>query len=415
MGSTTGTAWKMAGIASVLQNWGVVTSIVAYGAALATIEHDLATTRAMASIATSLQLLALGLMSPVVGILLQRVPLRVLLVAGVALGAAGSLVVAFAPHIYWVLAAYALLIGPSSCILGPVTVATLVSRWFDKDRGTALSLANVPIFLLVVPPGAAWLIEAGGRPLLFGVLAAGYLLLLPLIAMVRERPDAVAALAVAADDVVPMPQPSAILTNGQLLARWRFWVLNLGVGVLTGSGVAYTTHGYQIIADKGIDLTLAASVLSAYGLGTVLGVFVFGWLIDRIGALPSLVLGGGILAGLWIAFGLVLQLQPLYLISGLFGATMGSVVAMHGAAITELFGPANVSRAMGLAYFLKIPFLFGFPYLLGKLHDMQHDYVMSLVITAVLVAVAAAMFTILALASRGGKDSDSHALGATLR
>ena len=397
------TGWRMAGIGGIAQNCGVVMPIVAYGTALAVIQEDLGTTRGMASLATSVELLALGLLSPLVGNLLQRVSLRATMTVGAVLGFLGHLVVAFAPHFYVVLGAYALLIGPSACLLGPVPVATLVSRWFDKDRGKALGLANVPVFLLFVPPAAAVLLEIGGRQLLFCVLAGMFVLLLPLIQMVQERPDQAPEPAIPVIAGAVAAEPARVLTNLQFLRDWRFWALNMGIGILTGSGTAYTTHGVQIVVGKGIDLTLAASVMSAYGMGTVIGVVVFGWLIDRIGSLPSLVLGTLALAGLWGAFGIFIELTPLLAISAIFGATMGSVVAMHGAAVTELFGAPSVSRGMGLSYFLKIPFLFGFPYLLGRLYDLHDNYELALAVTAGMVTVAALLFMFLAFTQRGRK------------
>lgn len=392
----------MVGIAFLAQNCAVVMAAAAYGTALTTFQEELHTTRATASFAIGVMYLALGALSPVAGNMLQRVSLRTTMGIGALMSVAGYVLVARATDFTMVLVAYGLLLGPAACLLGPLAAATLVSRWFEKDRGKALGMANMPLFMLFVPPISAFLLTHGGREMLFLALAGVFVLLFLLTRAVIDHPEQVGQSVRRAEHAQGSPAfNDAPISNVTFLTDGRFWLLNLAVGILTGFGGAYVAHAVPIATSKGIGLEAASTVMSSYGVGTLGGALVLGWLIDRIGALRSLVLSAFILACLWAALGTVSDLSALLLISGLIGAAMGGAVAMHAAAINELFGAASISRGMGLSYFLKIPFLFGCAPLLGHFFDTRGNYDFALTVSAVAVAFSMAIFVFMAIFMQG--------------
>src|SRR5690606_3019468 len=145
--------------------------------------------RATASIGIAVMYLALGLFSPIFGNLLQHVTLRGAMGFGAVISVIGNLVVAKADNFTAVLLTYGFLLGPAACLLGPLAAATLVSRWFEKDRGKALGMANMAVFMLVSPPVAAYLLIQGGREMLFLVLAGLSILVFFLSRAVIDHPE----------------------------------------------------------------------------------------------------------------------------------------------------------------------------------------------------------------------------------
>jgi MFS family permease len=106
----------------------------------------------------------------------------------------------------------------------------------------------------------------------------------------------------------------------------------------------------------GITAKLAASLLSIMSLIGIVGTNLFGWIVDRLGAVLAMVvvvLDGGVL---W----LLLLLHPSYpaaaVIIGLIGLHAAGVVPVFSAALSEVFGKESFSRAYGLVQLIILPF-----------------------------------------------------------
>lgn len=395
--------WRMVAIGFLAQSSAAYMAMATYGAVLPTLERELATTRAMASLALGMMLVSLGVVSPFVGNLLQRVSIRNAMTTGAVLSGAGYVMIAYATDIWQVLAVYTLVIGPAACLLGPLTVSTLVSRWFDRNRGKALAIANVPAFLLVAQPIAAQLVIHGGRVLSFLALAGLFALLIPLTRLVIDRPEQIGQTPLAmTGDEVPVERPGSghLLTTRELFRDIRFWLLSFAVGILTGAGSAFIAHVAAMATQKGIPLATASTLLSFFGAGAIVGAFVFGWLVDRIGPLVALVINTAIQAVVWTAFIVVENLTLLWMCSALVGAGMGALVALHSTAINQIFGVQNFSRVMGFSYFLKMPFLLGSAPLAGLLFDLSGSYATALLATGIAIGTSSVIFLMMEISSR---------------
>jgi len=195
-----------------------------------------------------------------------------------------------------VLAVYAFALGPGAVLMGIIPSAALVSRWFSTGRGKALGVANMPLFILVIPPVAASIVLEHGHTALFAFSAVLAGLLVPALFFVVDYPKDrnLAPYGERKSQIEPESVPTAgesladgaAVDTGSLFRDARFWLLSISVGVLLGGGTFYTTHIIGIAAEKGIPLQTAAALLSLYGVGTILGAVAFGWLADRIGLSP---------------------------------------------------------------------------------------------------------------------------------
>jgi hypothetical protein len=83
-------------------------------------------------------------------------------------------------------------------------------------------------------------------------------------------------------------------------------------------------------------------------------------------------------------------------VAGVIGAGMGAVVALHSAAVNEIFGSINFSRAMGFSYFIKVPFLFGAAPLAGYFYDLYSNYNFALLFYGACIALSSFIFASLA-------------------
>ena len=70
---------------------------------------------------------------------------------GAAFAGTGYLSLAFAPTMFAALAAYALLVGPGIAMFGNFASSLLAGGWFPASRGRAVGLANVSLFVALMP------------------------------------------------------------------------------------------------------------------------------------------------------------------------------------------------------------------------------------------------------------------------
>ncbi len=364
--------WLLVVIAAVAQNCAIGLNFAAYGTMIGALEARYGTSRALIASGPGAFVLSLSLCSPLVGGLLQRASVRTVMMA----------------------ALYGLLIGPGACLLGIVPAATLVGNWFVRDRGKALGLINMPILLLVMPPLFGLMLPRIGVNGVFLTIAAIYLvILLPLLGII-DRPDMIGQTARGAEDGAGAASASetAPLTKRQLLAMPRFWMLSIAVGLLTSGGTMIVVHFVPFGLGRGFSLSQAALLISAFGGAGMVGALFFGWLVDRIGAVNTLIINALAQALLWLGLFPALGLPLMLTLAGSFGACAGAIIAIHGAAINELFGRQSFSQAMGLSYLLKLPFIVGSAPLAGWLFDRTDNYLTAFGLQIIAFVAAALIF-----------------------
>ncbi len=368
--------WRMVALAFLVLNFALGINFTAYGALVEAIQREFATSRALASAGPSVLNLAMGLLAPFAGAVMRRVPLRTLMIIGALMNAGGYLLITQLHSIYLMLASYALLIGPGFCLLGVIPCTTLVSNWFIEGRGKAIGIINMPLGNTLMPLVAAFLLQSFGLRMTF--LACGLLLLalVPLILMIIDRPDRIGQQArgaqIALDDAA---HKAAAMTSGQILRFPPFWVLTLGVGLLSAGGMVMVTHLVALGMGRGLALPSASLLLAGFGVAGVAGAPIFGWLSDKVG-------GGRAFAILCLAqvppwLGLIVaggSLALLLLLALLIGLCSNAILTLFGTTTSEWLGPPNVSAGMGLCYLLQIPFLFGAAPLAGAMFDATGGY-----------------------------------------
>lgn len=378
--------WRMVAIAFLAQNCAVGLCYGSYGPLIETLQTEFHTSRTLAASGLSVMSLFMGLSSPMVGALVQRFSLRMLMVLGAIGNAIGFFLLSIAGSIEMVLAIFGFVIGPSVGLLGIVPTSTLINNWFLAARGRALGIINTSFFIFLAPVAAATILQIFGMRAVFASIAVIFVALLPILAFVVTRPEDIGQTQLGRTAAVAIPHAPTdeAASSWQIATSKPFWMLGILIGFLTAAGIMMLTHLVPMAQSKGIGLESASLLLSVYGMAGVLGALLFGWLADRVGGGMAM----GIQALTWIPPWMLLltvegNFSIMLLLSIWMGLCSGSIVVLLGVTMGEWIGQANFARAMGLVYFLKIPFMFVAGPLGGAIFDLTGSYDWAIILHAV--------------------------------
>jgi MFS family permease len=294
-------------------------------------------------------------------------------------------------------------------LAGSIGPATLVTRWFNHNRGLALGLVHLPIVIAIVPVALNAFIGSYGYVAAYLTLAGfAAVLMLPLTALTVDHPPGY---------VPPVAEGGAkrtadgSLSVTQLLGNPRFWALSLANVASTTSSVMLGSllvpMGQSWHFTRG-ESALLASIMSLVGIA---GSVLFGWIADKIGGSRALAVVGFDCAVLWG----ILLLQPPFpvvaLVVGLIGMHGAAAIPSLGRAITDIFGQPSYSRGFGLNTVIAMPFMFAG--IIGGARVARETGSFALPITCMVVFFSLAI--VLALyASSGERRGRRPALAAEL-
>ena len=289
--------WRVIVICFFAQNLAMAMAFGTFGPMLASTEVHFGVSRGVAATGMGFIMLSIGALSPVLGSLLQRIPVRLAMLAGALVSSAGYWGLALVQSFKVALLMYGL-IGAGVCLLGILGPLVLINRWFATNRAKTLSLVNLPIALFLTPYIIAGVLPAYGRFTVLCVMGAAFLLMVPLLLSLVEHPVTVANTTAIADKAdIRDPEPNEGI--GSILSNPAFWLVSLGIGVIAGAGTAFVVHIVPFGMDKAMSAHAASALLSVYSGCGIFGTLLLGWLADRIGPPTTLVIAAAVMAVLW--------------------------------------------------------------------------------------------------------------------
>jgi MFS family permease len=343
---TTGRAWLL--LAAAFATFSIGAGFMhAYTVFLVTFIDVFGWTRAQVSVAYAVAQFVNGASSPLVGLLVDRLGTRRLILIGGCVLAVGLLISSEANALWQVVVVYGVVMTLGSNCLGLVVFVPLLSRLFVRNRGMAVSVVqsangfarafSAPVTTMMIA-GLGW----RGAYLWQGVFMAA--VIIPLAALFRGEGR-------------PAPrrtgdgQPTEGWTLRQAMRTPHFWLLAL-VYMFTGLGsFLVALHQLAFAIDIGFDKLYAAEVL---GLGAFLslpGVIVTGTLSDYIGReLSAVVTYGTSIFGVICALLITSPDQHLllWLHSCFFGLTWGARGPAITAKTADLFPGPNLGTILGM-------------------------------------------------------------------
>jgi MFS family permease len=332
--------------------------------------------RGATAAAFSISAITQGLLSPVVGILVDRLgPRRVMLVGACLLG--GACVLASQIGSLWSLyLVVGVLAATGLCAVSWVPSGALLARWFTERRGSMMGLAfsGMGAGVLVIGPLAQWLITGHGWRAAYVVLGVGTLVVLvPLIALgVREAPGA----APPARGETRAPERGHAGVGDALRTR-AFWALFFAYLCTPLAVFSVVTHSVAFAVDHGFPRLFVAGIFGLTGLLSVVGRIVFGFAADRIGRTTSATISYAC-TGLGTLCLLGLEVWPhaaaLYAYAFFFGLGFGA----RGPIITAMASQLFPGRRFGAIYgALSVGNGIGggiAPWFGGFVHDLTGSY-----------------------------------------
>lgn len=309
--------------------------------------------RAETSVAYSISQLVIGISSPFIGTLVDRLGTRVLVATGAILLMGGLAAGAAVSALWQVVVLYGLVMTLGSNCLGLVVSVPLLSRWFVERRGLAISIvqsangfgraASAPVVQLLIT-AAGW---RRSYLVLAGLMAVA---IVPIVRAfpTREPPAPIGSPAARSHAVDPS---APVWTLTAAMRTPHFWLL-FAVYLLTGLGSFFVSlHQLAWAIDVGFDPLYAAGVLGTGSLLAVVGTIGTGTISDYIGREVS-----AILAYLISIVGVVCALfvrSPdqhalLWLHACFFGLTWGARGPQITAKTADLFQGPHLGAILGV-------------------------------------------------------------------
>lgn len=338
--------------------------------------------------AFALAAITVALVSPFIGILLDRFPPRRIILPGIVIFALALAALSrLTPNIVQLYATF-FVMGLVANTTAQFAYTRTILTWFSTHRGVALALllTGSGVGSILIPPLTEWMIEHHGWRSGFLFLGSIALLGLPLTALlVRNRPEAAIVQSEHHADV-GMTVPAALRTTA-------FWILALITILSAFSENGLVTNLAPILTQHGLLAGTAALALSIRGGAGIIGRLGIGATIDRVSPerIQSFVLALTAAGTLILAFA-----------DSPWAALLGAAVLGMGLGSEADVGPYLLARYFGRRHFSV---LYGLtwtayaiggatgPLWIGHLYDRAGAYLPRFIVYLAIVAFGAVILS----------------------
>lgn len=315
--------------------------------ALKPIAADLGTARAIPSLGYSLLMVGAGVGGIAMGRWMDRHGVVQPVLFGSVMICLGALLASQAEGQWSLFIATGLLMGllGKAAMIAPLVAN--VTRWFDRRRGFAVAIITSGQGLA----GAIWptvvqhfndLVGWRGTFLYFGVFAAATMV--PAAFLLRPRPPIAVSDRPAGE---PRTDDRRVLDLPPHIAQAMLWLAV--VGCCTAMSVPIV-HLVSYVTDQGYTLEQGAHVLSVLFVAAFLSRLGFGMLADRIGPIPTLLIGSASMAAILLAFAFTTSYAGLFIAALLFGLGFSGIMPCYPLIIRLLFPVGQAGGRIAAQY-----------------------------------------------------------------
>jgi sugar phosphate permease len=264
------------------------------GVLIVPLEHEFGWSRAVISVAVSINLLLFGLSGPFAAALMNRFGIRRVVICALLLIATGVGLTTLMRTPLQLALLWGVIVGTGTGSMAGVLATTVANRWFVARRGLVtglLTAAGATGQLAFLPGLAALAVNLGWRYASLTV-AASALLAVPIVALLmRDSPRRLGLRPYGATDqdagetapAAGNPFSAAVSGLTRSFRSVDFWLLagSFFICGATTNGLI-GTHLIPASVDHGIPEVTAASMLALIGVFDIVGTTASGWLTDRM-------------------------------------------------------------------------------------------------------------------------------------
>ena len=345
-------------------------------------------TTGLISGASTLSLLLSNIFATFTNELAARLGPRRLVLMGVAALAASTTLLALATSPWQLYAAFILMsfgwIG-----MGMIVIAAIVSLWFVRRRGLALSVAFTGASAggVIVTPLLLLLVERLGFPV--AMLTATAIMVAVLVPVVVGWIGIPSASDTFEPRTATSSQPGEI-SRADLMRRAAFWTISIPFALALLAQVGFIVHQIALLEPK-VGHASAGVAVSTMTFAAIVGRLGLGMVVDRF--VPRFVAAGSLVSQA-AALLIILRADTVSTIlaaSALFGFSVGNLITLPPLIIHREFDAASFVVVMGLSNAISGTVGALGPVLVGLVHGWSGNYDTSLALCIFLELVAAAI------------------------
>jgi MFS family permease len=358
---------------------------------------------AMISFASTLSFLLSNICAAFTNELMARTGPKRLVLLGIATLAGSTALLATASTLLQLYVAF-ILMSLGWVGMGTVVTATLLSRWFERRRGLAISLAFTGASFggVVVTPALLFLVERFGfRATMLMGTAIIVAVLVPAAVGWIGSPPAAAPQQPPANEASPAADSE--LSRAKILRSVAFWTISIPFALALLAQVAFIVHQIALLEPK-IGRAGAGGAVSLMTFMAIAGRLALGSIVDRFD--PRLVAAASLVSQA-TALSVILQTDMLPIVlaaCAVFGLSVGTTITLPPLIIHREFNAPSFAVVMGLSNAISGTFGALGPGLAGLVRGWSGNY------DAVLVLCIASELAAAALVLKHGRPAKADRL-----
>ncbi len=389
----------------------------AFGAFVVPMEAEFEWNRTVVSWAAALGALLNGVSQPFMGYLFDRVGVRIVVMTGIVVVGASTLLMAATGSIWYLIAVFGVVAAVGQSGTSLTNTGAMLSKWFRRRRGLVIGLnaSGMSLGGLILVPFAAYLISLIDWRLSWIVLGVMILVLgIPLAFVFLHDDPAKKGLTPDGDpvpDTGPGGSPGAAAPPAQPLfaENWRqafrtlpIWQMSFSYFICGSTTFMLAVHFVPMAVEEGINPQTAALIFGLMSGLNALGATGAGWISDRIGGRKNWLAAVYFCRGTGYVILVASLLVPgipvvagLLIFSVVAGLSWIATAPLTTSLTAEVYGLKSLATISGVAFLFHQ--LGGFTSVLaaGYLREFTGDYVLAFSIAAVMLYPAAiSAFTI---------------------
>ncbi len=393
-----------------------------FGVFIVPMSNDLEWSRGAISLAIALGWFVNGITLPFLGKFYDQLGGRTVICYSLIVLGSATMLLSLVTSLWMLIILYGLLMSTAASGASLVTVGAILSKWFYRKRGAAISISSsgASIGSMILAPFATYLILLIGWRITWGVMGGLVLFLaLPLVFfLMKENPADIGEVpdgAFVPDSQTQSDDKEEVVTPLEA-EYWKhayrsapMWQLSVGYFVCGMTTGILSAHYVPFVIDRGISASTAALAFGVMMGFNTIGVLAAGFYSDKIGRKNLL---GLVYATRGLAYAVLILgpgLFPIWGFAVIAGISWIATVPLTTSLTAEIYGLKNMGVLSGLITFAHqmgsaLSILLG-----GVLYDIFGNYDLAFGICGSTLLVA----SIVSFAIREKKYSSKYQINTT--